>query len=77
MSEKMKAVRATNEKLSSNNRITDEALNKTNAADFQIKDVNMAKEMMRLTTATIKQQEATTVLSMHMQNASNVLKLLR
>lgn len=47
------------------------------AAYAQIKDVDMAKEIMRLTTENIKQQVATSVLSMHMQSASNVLNLLR
>lgn len=43
----------------------------------QIKDVDIAKEIMNLTQANIKQQAATTVLSLHMQSASNVLNLLR
>ena len=47
------------------------------AAYAQIKEVDMAKEIMHLTTENIKQQAATTVLSMHMQSASNVLNLLR
>lgn len=47
------------------------------SAYSQIKDVDMAKEIMRLTTENIKQQAATSALSMHMQSASNVLNLLR
>lgn len=42
-----------------------------------IKDVDIAKAMMTVTQENIKQQAATTVLSMHMQTASNVLHLLR
>lgn len=47
------------------------------AAYDQIKSVDIAKEIMNLTKESIKQQAATSVLSMHMQNASNVLNLLR
>lgn len=47
------------------------------SAYSQIKDVDIAKEIMRMTTESIKQQAATSVLSMHMQSASNVLQLLR
>lgn len=47
------------------------------SAYSQIKDADMAKEIMRLTTENIKQQVATSVLGMHMQSASNVLNLLR
>lgn len=47
------------------------------SAYSQIKDADMAKEIMRITTESIKQQAATSVLSMHMQSASNVLQLLR
>lgn len=43
----------------------------------QIKDVDIAKEIMNLTKENLKQQVATSVLSMHMQSASNVLNLLR
>lgn len=43
----------------------------------QIKDVDIAKEIMNLTKENLKQQVATSVLSMHMQAASNVLNLLR
>lgn len=50
--------------------------NLTNAYS-QIKDADIAKEMMRITTESIKQQAATSVLSMYMQSASNVLQLLR
>lgn len=42
-----------------------------------IKDVDIAKAMMTVTQENIKQQAATTVLSMHMQTAGNVLHLLR
>lgn len=47
------------------------------AAYSQIKDADISKEIMRITTESIKQQAATSVLSMHMQTASNVLNLLR
>lgn len=43
----------------------------------QIKDVDMAKEIMNMTQASIKQQAITSVMSLHMQSASNVLNLLR
>ena len=47
------------------------------AAYAQIKDVDYAKEIMNLTRESIKQQAITSVMSMHMQSASNVLNLLR
>ncbi|MER1986370.1 MAG: flagellin [Solibacillus sp.] len=47
------------------------------SAYSQIKDVDITKEIMRMTIESIKQQAATSVLSMHMQSASNVLQLLR
>lgn len=47
------------------------------SAYSQIKDVDMAKEIMNLTTERIKQQAATSVLSLHMQSAANILQLLR
>lgn len=47
------------------------------AAYSQIKDVDYAKEVMNLTKENIKQQAITSVMSMHMQSASNVLNLLR
>lgn len=43
----------------------------------QIKDADIAKEIMVITTERIKQHAATSALSMHMQTASNVLQLLR
>lgn len=43
----------------------------------QIHAADIAKEMMTITQENIKQQAATSVLSMHMQSASNVLHLLR
>lgn len=43
----------------------------------QIHDADIAKEMMTITQEKIKQQAATSVLSMQMQSATNVLHLLR
>lgn len=50
--------------------------NLTNAYT-QIHDADIAKEMMIITQERIKQQAATSVMSMQMQSASNVLHLLR
>lgn len=50
--------------------------NLTNAYS-QIKEADLATEIMTLTTERIKQQVATSVLSMHMQSATNILQLLR
>lgn len=47
------------------------------SAYTQIHDADIAKEMMTITQERIKQQAATSVMSMQMQSASNVLHLLR
>lgn len=47
------------------------------SAYTQIHDADIAKEMMTITQERIKQQAATSVMSMQMQSASNVLYLLR
>jgi len=49
----------------------------TSAAESRIRDTDMAKEMMKLTTANILQQAANSMLSQANQNPQQVLQLLR